>query len=479
MPSGLYRYDTNTIGKPSGAAGFGNVIFVRRASAGGECQLLMADGTGAGIFWRQRGSDEWSEWRQLYDSGNQLALGNTALQGRAALELGASATMGTTASRTSSSTGTVLQAKAMNDHRQSDDHDGRYPQRNNNLSDLVSAPQARTNLGLGGAATREVGEDSGNLMQVGAFGLGGVTPLFPGNTLDFSAGTMRTGLYRYDTSTIGKPSGAAGFGNVLFVRRASAGGESQLLMADGGGAGIFWRQRGTGDWSEWRQLYDSENQLSLGNTAALGRTALELGSAATRAVGESSGNVMQVGAGGVLSYAPPVTSAAEFNALRLSAFYAVNTTANTPFAGLGSGVSVFRNVNSGAQLHLPENAQNGMQWRTLSDSGWSGIRTIYDDANLSNAFPHAHGVNGWEKTPTGKIDQWGDTGLIQPGAWGEVILPTAFPNRFLDIQVTYMNSDGRPEAGNPFNVHILNRTRFRVFNGGTLVAGYRFRAIGD
>lgn len=47
-------------------------------------------------------------------------------QARSNLGLGASATMGTTASRTSTSTATVLQAKAMNDHRQSGDHDGRY-----------------------------------------------------------------------------------------------------------------------------------------------------------------------------------------------------------------------------------------------------------------------------------------------------------------------------------------------------------------
>jgi hypothetical protein len=42
-----------------------------------------------------------------------------------------------------------------------------------NLSDLTNKSAARGNLALGAAATRNVGTDSSNLMEVGAFGLGG------------------------------------------------------------------------------------------------------------------------------------------------------------------------------------------------------------------------------------------------------------------------------------------------------------------
>ena len=39
----------------------------------------------------------------------------------------------------------------------------------------TTAAEARTNLGLGSAATRNVGTQDGNVMEVGAFGLGGRT----------------------------------------------------------------------------------------------------------------------------------------------------------------------------------------------------------------------------------------------------------------------------------------------------------------
>ncbi|WP_440505629.1 gp53-like domain-containing protein [Serratia nevei] len=42
----------------------------------------------------------------------------------------------------------------------------------NNLSDVDNVPEARGNLGLGTAATKNVGTSTGNVMEVGAFGLG-------------------------------------------------------------------------------------------------------------------------------------------------------------------------------------------------------------------------------------------------------------------------------------------------------------------
>lgn len=53
------------------------------------------------------------------------------------------------------------------------DPDGLFLQKAQNLSDLQNKAEGRKNLQLGTAATKDVGVAAGNVMQVGAFGLGG------------------------------------------------------------------------------------------------------------------------------------------------------------------------------------------------------------------------------------------------------------------------------------------------------------------
>ncbi|WP_308378267.1 phage tail fiber protein [Serratia marcescens] len=53
------------------------------------------------------------------------------------------------------------------------DPNGLFLQKSKNLADLQNKAEGRENLELGTAATKNVGTDSGNVMPVGAFGLGG------------------------------------------------------------------------------------------------------------------------------------------------------------------------------------------------------------------------------------------------------------------------------------------------------------------
>ncbi|MGQ6038942.1 hypothetical protein ACUNGT_05990 [Serratia sp. IR-2025] len=53
------------------------------------------------------------------------------------------------------------------------DPNGLFLQKSKNLADLQNKAEGRKNLELGTAATKNVGTDSGNVMPVGAFGLGG------------------------------------------------------------------------------------------------------------------------------------------------------------------------------------------------------------------------------------------------------------------------------------------------------------------
>lgn len=94
---------------------------------------------------------------------------------------------------------------------------------NDNATELYNAAipdteekktQARANLGLGTAATKNVGTAAGNVMEVGAFGVGSTS----GPTTFYSninIGNISTGFYSVSPFAIGSP-GANGGGN-LFV----------------------------------------------------------------------------------------------------------------------------------------------------------------------------------------------------------------------------------------------------------------------
>ncbi|WPJ21701.1 tail collar domain protein [Bacillus phage vB_BpuM-ZY1] len=95
-------------------------------------------------------------------------------QARSNLGLGASATMGTTASRTSTSTTTVLQAKAMNDHRQSGDHDDRYVQRSgDSMSGDLTLSKSNPWLTLNSTTSGGIGSDQGAGVSIGESGYKG------------------------------------------------------------------------------------------------------------------------------------------------------------------------------------------------------------------------------------------------------------------------------------------------------------------
>mgnify|MGYP001447666628 CR=1 FL=1 len=77
----------------------------------------------------------------------------------------------------------------------------------------ANASAARDSLGLGTAATRDVGTAAGNLLEVGEFGVGGIMPNI---VSDIDSSELRGGLYRYDSSTSGEIPTAVG--TVLNIR---------------------------------------------------------------------------------------------------------------------------------------------------------------------------------------------------------------------------------------------------------------------
>ena len=159
------------------------------------------------------------------DAGVMSAADKTKLAG---IETGAEVNPSTTASRTSSSTSVVLQARAMNDHRTSGDHDGRYVQLTGNqtISDTKTFSGVIATSGLSGSAASEVvlrtgftGTAGGDNVHVHLQGV---------DANDNSGGNFNGGAFiRFSTSTSGD------YGAFIGGRRQSSG-ASHFVIKTGG-----------------------------------------------------------------------------------------------------------------------------------------------------------------------------------------------------------------------------------------------------
>lgn len=140
-----------------------------------------------------------------------------------------------------------------------DDADARYLRIGQNLADIASPSTAQSNLGLGDAATKSVGLSSGNVLEVGAFGLGSTsiatwTSVDAGDDLN-NGTSIRTGLYSVANTTANRPSDATDIGLLLHQRRASSI-VSQMFFAtpSSGAQSNIWIRSYRSGWRSWEKV---------------------------------------------------------------------------------------------------------------------------------------------------------------------------------------------------------------------------------
>lgn len=124
---------------------------------------------------------------------------------------------------------------------------------------------------LGSAATRNVGGSPGNVMEVGAFGLGSnATALTDCNAVNLS------GFYYADGSAVNTPIGTGGNWLILHMARtASIGTQIAVSRSTGSANDIYVRKRDSnGTWSDWVECWHSGNQIDLGITPTSARNKL-------------------------------------------------------------------------------------------------------------------------------------------------------------------------------------------------------------
>ncbi|CAH3933141.1 hypothetical protein AI2795V1_4749 (plasmid) [Serratia marcescens] len=141
--------------------------------------------------------------------------------------------------------------------------DGRYLAKTSNLADLTDKAKARGNLELGDAATRNVGVSGGQLMAVGAFGLG-----VGGRHFD-DAYCNTAQIYRLNSSSANKPPITGNIAAGVISLPCDAAPSSGYLAISGLGIGYIGFSNKPENGVKWGQIYTSLNKPSAADVGAL------------------------------------------------------------------------------------------------------------------------------------------------------------------------------------------------------------------
>lgn len=145
----------------------------------------------------------------------------------------------------------------------------------NNLSDVSNAEVARSNLGLGTSATKNVGTEGGNVMEIGARGWGALAPNSPTDTL--------TSVYWGGSNTAYAPVKDRGF--AYFNIGVSGTYRTRLAMdySNQSAPRLFYQNISGTAYSPWFELYHTGHKPTAADVGAQSDTRLgaevEVGSA--------------------------------------------------------------------------------------------------------------------------------------------------------------------------------------------------------
>ncbi|MDK1704918.1 phage tail protein [Serratia rubidaea] len=133
-----------------------------------------------------------------------------------------------------------------------------------NLSDVPNKETARRNLQLGSAATKNVGTASGQLMAVGAFGLGGTTV----HITDANAANT-TGFYKLAPGAANTPNPAANW-EMLCIKYDAISAKQLFWQAGANTTRTYIRYRTSpsGVWGPFQHYYSTENKPTSADVGA-------------------------------------------------------------------------------------------------------------------------------------------------------------------------------------------------------------------
>ncbi|WP_336818120.1 gp53-like domain-containing protein [Cedecea sp. MMO-103] len=326
---------------------------------------------------------------------------------------------------------TLLEALLNNSILQLDE---RYLNAKSNLKDLDKVEEARDNLGLGSAATKNVGIGVGNVLQQGAWGIGT-------STQDSAAGSSHVSRFMFEPFQPG----------TLYP-------DSVCIIQSGGPTATEWGQIAIGYGANFRVFaghgtYNSPPEITEFYHDKRKPTASDVGAYPING-GILDGNMSATGSvssgpGKDISSGQDIWAGRDLYANRNASITGNIEVGGYIKSGVGSDVVSQRDI--WASRNIYENGQR-----------------VYSPNNKPSTASLA--VNGWEKDlATGVITQWGK-GLYSDGQL--VNFPIAFPNAAFAVTISSDPNDNLTltEVSQAYPV---SNSQFRAgcatFSGGNFV----------
>lgn len=140
-----------------------------------------------------------------------------------------------------------------------------YLRKDDNLASLKDKAKSRDNLGLKAAALYDVGINAGQLMENGAFGVGGATKILSSSDTLAIIQSLKTGKYAVNAGSLDMPVKDLAYCLDWTLTSPTSGGHGVLIATGLITAPSSWDRvyRNTlrnGMWQGWVVLYDTENK---------------------------------------------------------------------------------------------------------------------------------------------------------------------------------------------------------------------------
>lgn len=291
LGAGIVRYNSTTLGKPAAIAATTGTVLIEQQTTNYRTMTITSNAAVSRRYWRVCINNVWQPWTELLSdsngvgyvgdiSGTGVDLNTYQTRGIWRIVGSSVAAGGVNFPIAQSGWLEVISPVGQNSSAAAAGVAQRYTATNSNRiftrQALSGSWSAWVELVRSDSVqTGQVDKTAGRLLTVGAFGLGGFTPLHSalGYANDFNVIDGETGFMAINGSFTNGPRGAAAAayaGQLLMARRTGTSGMSTVQMYWGlrtSGDGGMWYREGAGNagamtWQPWLRLVDTAAMAS-------------------------------------------------------------------------------------------------------------------------------------------------------------------------------------------------------------------------